>query len=356
MNPSNNMHDSMIELDKYMKEIIGENLIPGAVLLAGINEQNLIYEAYGYKQKIPKSIKMLKDDIFDIASLTKVISTLPAILLLISENKISLEDPISKYFEHFDIEDCPSSKISIKEILTHTSGVVERTYLKQYGSNYTKILEGILKEPLEYEPGTRVTYCNRGYILLGELVSIVSGESLDSFITKRLWEKLDMNMTFYNPPSSHIDKIASTEYRKGLGYCLRGVVHDENAQWLGGVAGHAGVFSTASDLARYIRFLLNGGRINNQEIIESSLFLKSFSNLTSELNDSRGLGWQIIHEEYLQNDLIAHTGFTGTSVYINLVNKSFIILLTNRIHPSRENQNIKEVRERSREIFFKSIL
>ena len=239
--------------------------------------------------------------------------------------------------------------VTIKNLLTHTLGLSERTYLKQFGNNKDDIIRGLLNDKLQDDVNSKVAYSNRGFIILGIIVEQVSGMALDEYAKKNIWQPMGMYNTTYNPQQD--DNIAATEYIAEKNIVKKGIVHDENAEVLGGVAGHAGVFSTASDLAKFCRNILNK---SGSGLIIRALIEESFKNQTEGMNESRGLGWQIINDDEINVSLVGHLGFTGTSIWIEPQSGTYVVLLTNRVHPSRDNTNIQEIRKTVRRIVFRN--
>jgi CubicO group peptidase (beta-lactamase class C family) len=333
---------SIYDVKDYLDAIIEKNMIPGAVILVAKEGKTVLYESFGYQQLIPATLPMEKTMMFDLASLTKIVCTWAAILKLIEYNKIELTKEVKYYL---DIpNDVEFGNSTIEQILKHTSGLPERTFLKQYGNLREDIIRGICYEPLAYERDRKVVYSNRGFIILGEIVEIVSGKNLYEFVRDEVWLPLGMENTFFKPPVNLYNNIVPTEYPNEIGECQRGIVHDENAAWLGGIAGHAGVFSDVIDLAKFCSMVMQGGKYNGNRILDSDLVNESLSNKTVGLNESRGYGWVVYGEK--DNYYYGHTGFTGTGLWLNTQKDMFMILLTNRVHPSRERfTSIKEIRQ-----------
>ena len=336
--------ENLEEIRSYLYQAIEDDLIPGAVLLIAYHGNIVMNEAFGYSQIIPFKKKMVNDNIFDIASLTKVVSVWPAILKLIEDNKINLQDTLDKYFD-FE-EGSYSRNINIEHLLTHTSGLPDRTYLKQYGSSKEDIINGICNESLMDDIGSRVIYSNRGFILLGEIVERVTQQSLDHYLKKNIWQPLGMVDTCYNPSAEFISRIAPTEYFEDVAKCKIGIVHDENCEWLGGIAGHAGVFSTTKDLASFCAMIMAKGRSHGNQIIKEELIRQSLKNHTQHLNEDRGYAWKKYEECPYSENIYGHLGFTGTSIWLDLSSNMFAILLTNRVHPDRNKYlSIQQVRK-----------
>ena len=324
----------MNELRHFLTDAVAKGHIPGAVILIATSDRILWKEAFGSRQLVPTQLPMTADTIFDIASVTKVAAALPAILHLYDRGLLDFDTTVG---EVFGLDDSyPVAPLTLTELLTHTAGLPLRTYIEQYGTDRAAILEGLCREPLAAEPGTQVAYCNRGFVLLGMIAEKISGMPLDRYVTEHIWQPLGMHETFYNPPARYLPRIAPTEYRDELGACQHGTVHDESCAWLGGVAGHAGAFSTADDLLRFCRMILQkGGTVLRPETVEKSLQV-----YTHGLNDARGLGW----DYFRKAGVFGHTGFTGTSIYLDPPNDLCCIFLTNRVHPTRDTPHIHEIR------------
>jgi serine-type D-Ala-D-Ala carboxypeptidase len=327
----------------YLESTVSQGLVHGAVLLIGCRGGVILHDAVGLCQTTPTEQVMTRDTIFDLASLTKVVATWPATMRLVQDMEIDLADPISKYLDLN--RNCGMSEITILQLLTHTSGLSSQTPLQRYGASKSEIIKGILRDARDASPGGTVSYSNRGFIILGAIVETVAGMSLDSYVRSKIWEPLDMRDTQFNPPAASVCRIAPTEYREELGRCQRGEVHDENAALLGGIAGHAGVFSTSADLASFCALTLANGQRQGRKILDSRLVDQSFRNWTSGLNQPMGLAW--IPSEGLSAGryIYGHLGFTGTAIWLSRERDLFVILLTNRVHPTRhEDLAIRDMR------------
>ncbi|HEU0163963.1 MAG TPA: serine hydrolase domain-containing protein, partial [Thermomicrobiales bacterium] len=300
-------------------------------------------DAFGYRQVIPAREPMSVDTIFDLASLTKVVATLPAILHLVQTRVFSLDDPLKR---HLPIPAThPLGDATIEQLLTHSAGLPPRTSLNQYGHARRDMLRGLLDSPLDAPPGANVIYSNRGFLILGLLIESVSSLSLDRYVSKHVWTPLGMHETWFSPPEAVFSRVAPTEFRERLGSCQRGTVHDENAALLGGVAGHAGVFSTARDLARFCAVIMASVRQASPPILDPELVRLSLRDHTPTLNESRGLGWEIETGEDAEELIFSHLGFTGTSIHLNPARDMFVLLLANRVHPTRDDpDSIREIR------------
>ncbi len=334
-------------LDSLIKKGIDEGVFPGACIgVVTKTEQGFktYLKSYGHKSLFPKEKNDI-ETIYDLASCTKMISTVSSILLLLEKGLISLYDPVKKHLPKFIHED-----IRILDLITHTGGLPPM--LK--GSHQMKkkdIIKGLLNVEKKQEIQKSIVYSDVGFALLGMVVEAVSKEPLNEFLEKNILVPLNMKDSGFNPEDS--SRCAPTEKReKGID---RGWVHDEMAHNLGGVAGHAGLFSTAKDMTNYIKMILNQGEYNGRkvfskrgvELLFTPLAIDARGNSTRQAK--RSLGW-IIDAEYApfgslcSKETIGHTGFTGTSIFIDRINEVGVVLLSNRVHPTRENKKILSFR------------
>src|SRR5881227_1316497 len=280
--------------------------------------------------------------IYDVASLTKVVGTTTAIMILYDEKKIGLDDPVVNYIPTFGGGD--KDRVTIRQLLTHTSGLPAGRDIWRIAQTPLEARALVLSTPLEGRPGAQYIYSDLGADVLGLLVEVVSGEPLDKFLSRRVFEPLGMNETMFRPADSLRNRIAPTEVTPPRGYPLRGEVHDENAYALGGVAGHAGLFSTAADLSVFAQMMLNGGSYNGTRIVADST-VKLF---TRRAAGTRALGWDTCGGHgscgtYLGPNAYGHTGFTGTSLWIDPDREMFVVLLTNRVHAARARRPAKVI-------------
>jgi uncharacterized protein YbbC (DUF1343 family)/CubicO group peptidase (beta-lactamase class C family) len=331
-------------VDSVIRQAISEGSIPGAVLLVGHDGRMVYRKAYGARALEPKREAMTLDTVFDVASLTKVIVTTTAVMQLVEQGKVRLNDLVAKYLPEF----APNGKdeITVRQLLTHYSGLEPDLDLKTPWEGKDTAYRMAFAETPQDPPGSKFTYSDINFIVLGALVERVSGESLDEYATRHIFTPLKMMRTRFVPPlaprAGWIQKIAPTQYDENE-HMLRGVVHDPTVRRMGGVAGQAGLFSTGDDLAKFAQALLNGGGG-----ILSPLSVEKMT--TPEQPPSapvlRGFGWDI-DSPYSSNrgDLLpvgsyGHTGFTGTSMWIDPTTKSYIILLTNAVHPRGKSNAI----------------
>ena len=335
--------EKLAEIDTTIETVITEKKTPGGVFW--LEREGAVYQrAYGRRAVEPKPEPMTVDTIFDTASLTKVLATTPAILLLVERGKVKLDDRVSTYLPKFlgDGKD----DITIRHLLTHSSGL--RPGLNPRPDNYTGAVEMACQEKVTDQPGTVFRYSDINFIVLGEVVRFVAGEGLNQFVLREIYRPLKMNDTRYLPPAEWRPRIAPTE--RGEAGMLLGVVHDPTARRMGGVAGHAGVFSTAADMARFARMMLNGGELEGVRIFKAeTVALMTAVQSPPELKTRHGLGWDI-DSDYtrLRGKLFpigsyGHTGWTGTSIWIDPFSKTFWIFLSNRNHPGGQG-NILAVR------------
>ncbi|HMG70138.1 MAG TPA: serine hydrolase [Gemmatimonadaceae bacterium] len=308
---------------------------PGASVIVGRKGAAVFEKGFGRLTWSSNSIPVdAVRTIYDVASLSKVVGTTTAIMILYDENKIRLDDPIVSYIPTFGGGD--KDKVTVRQLLTHTSGLPAGRDIWRIAQTPLEARALVLSTPLEGRPGAQYIYSDLGADVLGLLVEAVSGEPLDKFLTRRVFDPLGMNETMYRPADSLRYRIAPTEVTPPRGYPLRGEVHDENAYALGGVAGHAGLFSTAADLSVFAQMMLNGGEYNGVQIVSK----QTVDLFTSRAFGHRALGWDTAEGDYgsgryLGPTAYGHTGFTGTSLWIDPEREMFVILLTNRVHAAR---------------------
>ncbi len=317
--------------------------IPGAVWACGTGDGIVEKGAVGFRMIRPEKKPMETGTLFDLASVTKCVATTSAIMILMEEGELLLDDEVERFIPEF----CGTDKegITIRELLTHTSGMTAWTDLYAQASSPDEITGIIAKTPLEYKTGTAVVYSCIGFITLGLVVAQVAGEPMDLFLDKRVFGPLGMKDACFNPPYDLRERIAATEYCKWRGRILVGEVHDENAWAMGGVSGNAGLFSTVEDLSVFAEMLLNKGTLKEVSIFSPGTVETMTSDHTNaRFSDRRGLGWLIRGRgvksssgDLMSPKAFGHTGFTGTSIWIDPELDIFAILLTNRVHLGRDN-------------------
>lgn len=319
--------------DQAIRGAIERNEIPGAVLLVLRHGQVVLRRSYGFRAKEPAEVRMTTDTIFDLASLTKPIVTATSILLLADRGKLRLRDPIRSWFPHFH----PDKLVTVEHLLLHLSGLPAGNARADHADTRTKALDRILETPLEREPGETYIYSDLGYVLLGQIVEIVSGEALDAFAKKNIFDPLGMSNTMFRPPATVFNRIAPTTRAKDE--MLVGVVHDPLSRTMGGVAGHAGLFSTADDLSRFVLALQHKGELDGKQVLPTKVVKQLLDfRLPSADKEKRSLGLGTMFEG------IGHTGFTGTAFWIDSAREHAVVLLTNAVHPDGKGR-AKQVRQ-----------
>jgi CubicO group peptidase (beta-lactamase class C family) len=315
-------------IDSIVEQAIRDGQIPGAVVLIGHDGQVVYRKAFGNRALEPRRELMTIDTVFDLASLTKVVATTTAVMQLVERGKVRVNDPVGKYLPEFAQNG--KDEITVRQLLTHYSGLAPDLDLKTPWEGRETAYKMAFAEKPETPPGSGFVYSDINFIVLGALVERVTGESLDHYAATHVFGPLKMTRTRYLPPKAWRTKIAPTQFDEHE-HMLRGEVHDPTALRMGGVAGHAGLFSTADDLGRLAQALLNGGRGG----ILSALMVEQPPTATAV----RGFGWDI-DSPFSTNrgDLLpvgsyGHTGFTGTSIWIDPASRTYIILLTNAVHP-----------------------
>jgi len=320
-------------VDSVIQQAIADRNLPGAVLVVG-HEGAVVYrKAYGNRALEPKVEPMTLDTVFDMASLTKAIATTTAVMQLVEHGKIRMNDPVAKYLPEFAQNG--KEDITVRQLLTHYSGLAPDIELTPAFDGKESALRLAYAETPEQAPGSGFVYSDTNFIVLAALVEKISGESLDVYTKRHIFEPLKMTHTRFLPPAAWRAKIAPTEYDEN-NHMLRGVVHDPRARRMGGVAGHAGLFSTTDDLSKFAQMLLNGGdgilsavtvrKMTEPEQPPSAPVLRGFGwDIDSPFSSNRG--------DLLPVGSFGHTGWTGTSIWIDPTTQTYIILLANSVHP-----------------------
>jgi serine-type D-Ala-D-Ala carboxypeptidase len=284
------------------------------------------------------------ETIYDLASLTKVVGTTTAIMVLYDQGRIALDAPVVSYLPAFT--GGYKDSVTIRELLTHRSGLPPGRELWRLATTPDEARRYVLDTQLECKPGDCFIYSDLGADVLGLVVEAVSGERLDVFLDEHVFQPLGMTNTFFRPADSLKTRVAPTELTPPRGYPLQGEVHDENAYALGGIAGHAGLFSTAADLAVFAQMMLNGGEYNGTRILSDS----AVAAFTRRAEGTRALGWDTCDGggdgscgRFLTERAYGHTGFTGTSLWIDPDRQMFVVLLTNRVHAARARRPAKVI-------------
>lgn len=327
-----------------LEDYIKQGKIPGGQI-AFVTKDEAGFNHAGYAQTVDEEVMVDENTLYDIASLTKVVSTTTMALTLIEKGYFSLKTPLKQLLPEFRFDN-----VLIQHVLSHTSGICfdDKAYKSLHGRK--QILDFVCAKELEFEPGTKVVYSDFGFVLLGFAIENIVGR-LDEYAKKVIFDPLKMNNTIYRPEDHNMkQRCAATEITSDRGL-VKGEVHDGKAYRLDGLSGNAGLFSNSQDLSRFVRMLLNQGQLEENRILSKAtinLFKKCY---TEGLNSRRTLGW-ICNDsnthmgDYYSDKCIFHTGFTGTSIYVDFVRECGIILLTNRVHPNRDNNSIMELRDK----------
>jgi CubicO group peptidase (beta-lactamase class C family) len=332
--------DKLAAMDAAIKAAITNHQCPGGVLWLE-HDGAAYHKAFGSRALAPEREPMTEDTIFDVASLTKVIATTPAIMLLVERGKIELNAPVRDYIPEFTGEG--RERVKVRELLTHTSGLPPDLETRSGWQGQTEAVRKACEVPLDSAPGTEFQYSDVNFILLGEIARRVTKTPLEMFARHEIFTPLKMFDTGFLPPQEELPRIAPTEVVNGKPW--RGVVHDPTARRMGGVAGHAGLFTTAPDLARYARMLLNLGELDGVRIFKpETVKLMTSAQTPPQVTARRGLGWDIASTysgprgEIFPLGSYGHTGWTGGSLWIDPHSKTFVIFLCNRNHPTESGK------------------
>jgi beta-N-acetylhexosaminidase len=336
-----------------IEKAIADKAFPGATLAVGYKDKVAMH-AFGKLSYEAKSPPVNLRTMYDVASLTKVIVTTTLAEKLVEgdfASPLQLDAPVERYLPEWASGPQPEWRhmVTVRHLLTHTSGLPPFKEYWRTSKGEEDTVRMIFAEPLEYEPGTKMVYSDLGVILMGEIIQRLTGRTLDDLANQYIFGPLGMHDSMYKPPKKLWPTIAPTEFDARFRHRLiQGQVHDENAYAMGGVSGHAGVFSTAPDLAAFCQMLLNGGVYAHQRILRRAT-IAQFTAPQELAKDTRTLGWVVPTEgsssgHYFSPHSFGHTGFTGTSIWIDPDRQVFVVLLTNRVNPTRENHKIAEVR------------
>lgn len=345
--------------DGVVRAAVLDRAFPGGVLAVGLGGALVHLRAFGRLSYDPASPEAAPDTIYDLASLTKVVVTTTIAMTLVDEGRLDLAARVASFFPSFT--GGAKGTVTVRHLLTHSGGLLWWAPFYKEARGKEEVLRRVLATDLQYEPGTKSVYSDLGLLLLGEILERVSGESFESLARGRVLEPLEMKDTLYRPPAALLPRIAPTEEDPWRGRVVRGEVHDENAFALGGVAPHAGLFGTAPDLARLGTMLLDRGTFAGRRLV-SRATVELFTTRAGVPGSSRALGWDTPGDESgrrsstpgepgyssagssLSARSFGHTGFTGTSMWMDPERGLLVILLTNRVHPTRENDKIRAVR------------
>lgn len=328
-------------IDSAVRAGITDGVYPGAVVVVGSSERVLLARGYGHftwtgTSPVPDPATTL----FDLASLTKVVATTSAVMILADRGALALQQPVQRYLPDFAGAD--KERVTVRHLLEHRSGMRAFLRLDTLARDAAEARRLVLAEPLRYPPDTRTEYSDLNAMLLGWVVEAVTGESLDAFVAREVTGPLGMTQTRYRPPRSLRPGIMPVGLWRG--HAIAGEVHDQNAARLGDVSGHAGLYATADDLARFARFMLRRGRTDVDAVLVRPGVVDLFVRRGPE---NRALGWEMRDTTSTDNtgrlfspDTYGHTGFTGTSLWIDPARDLFVVLLTNRVFAPRTPRSI----------------
>jgi CubicO group peptidase (beta-lactamase class C family) len=335
--------ERLAKIDHVVERGISAGGYPGASVVVGRRGAAVMEKGFGRQSWSSSSPAVTADrTIYDLASLTKVVGTTTALMVLYDEGKIHLDDPVYKYVPGFI--GGQKDQVTIRMLLEHRSGLPAGRDLWRSAHSPAEAREQVISTNLACEPGRCYEYSDLGADMLGFVVESASGERLDQFLAENVFKPLHMDDTFFTPADSLRSRVAPTEVAPPRGYPIKGEVHDENAFALGGVAGHAGLFSTANDLAIFAQMMLNGGTYNGTRVVSDS----TIALFTKRAAGTRALGWDTCGGSgscgsYLGNEAYGHTGFTGTSLWIDPNRDMFVVLLTNRVYEAKAKRPAKVI-------------
>ncbi len=328
-----------------IEDAIGQGQTPGAVCFIGRGDDTICHEAVGHRSLVPRRLPMLPDTVFDLASLTKVVATTTLVMQLAERGVLSIDDEVRSWLPSFSGDS--RSRVTIRHLLTHSSGLPAHVnYMDRLGEEvprserWRQVVDEICRLPSEYTPGESAIYSCLGFILLAAIVEKAAKECPTVLTRERIFAPVGMSDTGFCPPPKLFARCASTEQLPGGP--LRGVVHDENARYLGGFGGNAGLFSTAQDLARFARTLLAGGEHDGARILNAESVEALFTEEPIRGGLRRCLGWRMARADdpcmhgAPTSHSIGHTGYTGTSLWLDRHTGLLVILLTNRVHLGRD--------------------
>ncbi|HEY2787586.1 MAG TPA: exo-beta-N-acetylmuramidase NamZ domain-containing protein [Fimbriiglobus sp.] len=338
----------LAKIDAAVAAAIKRNDCPGAVVLIVHDDKTVFRKAYGLKAKVPAEVPMTADTLFDMASCTKPVATATSLWILIERGKLKLDDKVAKHWPAFAANG--KQDVTVEQCLLHVAGLTPDNSLKDYTGTRAEMLQRVADLPLQSPPGTRFRYSDVGYITLGYLVERISGMPLDQFAAKNVFTPLKMSDTTFNPGKELWPRVAPTGKRDGK--IILGAVHDPRSFALGGVAGHAGLFSTADDLARYCRMLLHDGELDGTRVLAAYTVKQFTAPHPVPPKGKRSPGWDVDTGYSAQRGNVfkpgtgfGHTGFTGPSIWVDPPSQTAIIILSNRVHPDDKGNMTRLRRE-----------
>ena len=329
-------------IDRVVQRGVDAGGYPGAAVVVGRKGYSVLSRGFGALDWTGRARVTSRESIYDLASLTKVVATTTAIMVLYDAGTVDIDAPVSRYLPEFSggLRD----QVTVRHLLTHRAGLPAGRELWRIAKTPAEARAAVLASPIQCTPGSCYEYSDLGADLLGFVAEAASGQTLDAFLERSVFAKLGMTDTHFRPDAMSSVRIAPTEIAPPRGYPLRGEVHDENAYALGGVAGHAGLFSTADDLSVFAQMMLDGGVYNGVRIVSDS----AVALFTKRAAGHRALGWDTCDGgagcgQYMSERAFGHTGFTGTSLWIDPDRQMFVILLTNRVHAARARRPSKVI-------------
>ena len=335
-------------LNTYLNQAICDSVFPGCAISIGHQGKLIFEQSFGNHTYDKKSPKVKVNSIFDLASVTKVVATTTTAMILYDQGRLKLDQKIIDIVPNFNGKQ--KEFVTVKHLLNHISGLPGWIPFYQELQGQERIVQEICKIELMHEPGSKYVYSDLGMIMMQKIIETISQKSLDQLFRDYLTVPLGMKQTFYNPDSSLFNQIVPTEISTWHKKLVHGFVHDENTYVMGGVSGHAGLFSTVQDLSVFCQMYLNNGRYANKRIIQDETIRYFTSRQNIVKGNTRALGWDTRSEQnsmagdFMSISAYGHSGFTGTSIWLDPVNEVFVVFLTNRVHPTRENRKISIVR------------
>jgi len=344
-------------LDSIIKAAIADHATPGATIAVARRGRIVLLKGYGHTDWAKGAPRATDSTMYDLASLTKVVATTTAAMILEEEGKLDLDRTVASYLNEYDVPD--KRTITVRMLLTHTSGIRSNFPLWTEAKGREQYFAGMVTFPLVREPGSAVEYTDWNMVLMQFIIERITGQTLDQFVQSHVFQPLGMRDTRYNPPDALKPRIAPTETEDFRGGQVWAVVHDETAWALGGVSGNAGLFSSARDLAVFVQMLLNGGSYAGIRLLKPSTVARWTSRQRPDA--SRALGWdtpspQSSAGRFFSLRSFGHTGFTGTSIWADPERELFVVLLTNRVNPTRDNQKIGPLRRAVADVVQQSVL
>ena len=341
-------------IEDVLNRARADSAFPGAFAVVGTHAGVLAEYGVGQLDWAPTP-RPDAHTLYDLASLSKVVGLTTAMMQLVEQHRVDLNAPLQRYIPEWTGPN--KDRVTVRNLLTHTSGLPAFKAYDEITHDPDSLAKLMFSTPLDTVPGVRMVYSDIGAYMLGRLVERITGQTLDAYLHDHVFAPLKMDETMYRPPASLLPRIAPTEFDPKRGGLVRGKVHDERAYYLGGVSAHAGIFSSGHDLARFARMYLNGGELDGVRVVQSAM-IAQFTAYTDSTFSNRGIGWQkpdlpgmkfaspssAWAGHLMSTRAFGHTGFTGTSIAIDPSRDLFVVLLSNRVDPTRNNNKITEVR------------